>query len=110
MALGCQGTRGEGVERKRLCGARGMPHSAGRPWEVRQHECPSLSPEELELELMQSHMAQMPVLRGEMEARALRVWLVPREGAWASAGVHHIRPEKLDSGSFTCCGSAWSGM
>ena len=36
---------------------------------------------ELELELIQAHMAQKPVLRGEVEvgARALRVRSVPRE-------------------------------
>ena len=34
---------------------------------------------ELEFELMQSHMAQKPVLRGEVGARALRVRLVSRE-------------------------------
>jgi len=44
-------------------------------------------PNELELERIQSHMAQKPVLRGEVGARALRVRLVSREGAWASAGV-----------------------
>jgi len=38
--LGCQGTRGEAAGRERLCGA-------GRPWEVRQHACPSLWPEEV---------------------------------------------------------------
>jgi hypothetical protein len=42
---------------------------------------------ELELELLQSHTAQKPVLRGEVGARALRVRLVSREEAWASAGV-----------------------
>ena len=29
---------------------------------------------QLELELIQSHMAQKPMLRGEVGARALRVW------------------------------------
>ena len=43
---------------------------------------------ELELELIQSHMAQKLILRGEVDARALCVRSVPREGAWASAGVH----------------------
>ena len=42
---------------------------------------------ELEPELIQSQMAQMPLLRGEVGARALRVWSVSREGVWASAGV-----------------------
>ena len=42
---------------------------------------------ELELELIQSHMAQRPVLRGEVEARSLRVRSVSREEAWASASV-----------------------
>ena len=40
---------------------------------------------EFEIELIQSHMAQKPVLRGEVGARALRVRSVSREGAWASA-------------------------
>ena len=42
----------------------------------------------LELELIQPHMAQKPVLRGEVGARALRVQSVSREDTWASAGVH----------------------
>ena len=42
---------------------------------------------ELELEIIQPHMAQQPVLRGEVGACALRVRSVPREDAWASAGV-----------------------
>ena len=42
---------------------------------------------ELELELIQSHMAQQPVLRSEVGACALRVRSVSREEAWASAGV-----------------------
>jgi hypothetical protein len=42
---------------------------------------------ELELELIQSHMAQKPMLRGEVGARALRVRSVSREEVWASAGV-----------------------
>ena len=42
---------------------------------------------ELELELIQSHMAQKPVLRVEVGALALRVRSVSREGAWASASV-----------------------
>ena len=42
---------------------------------------------ELELELIESQMAQKPVLRGEVGVRALRVRSVSREGAWASAGV-----------------------
>ncbi len=41
---------------------------------------------ELELELILSHMTQKPMLRGEVGARALRVWSVER-GGWASAGV-----------------------
>jgi hypothetical protein len=43
--------------------------------------------EELELELIQSQMAQKPMLRGEVGARALRVRSVSREEVWASAGV-----------------------
>ena len=43
--------------------------------------------EELELELIQAHMAQKPVLRVEVGAHALRVRSVSREKAWASAGV-----------------------
>ena len=42
---------------------------------------------ELELKRIQTYMAQMSVLRVEVGARALRVWSVPREDAWASAGV-----------------------
>ena len=42
---------------------------------------------EPELELMQAHMAQKPVLRVEVGARALRMRPVSREGAWASAGM-----------------------
>ena len=41
----------------------------------------------LKLELTQAHMAQKPVLRVEVGARALRVRSVSREGTWASAGV-----------------------
>ena len=41
----------------------------------------------LELELIQAHMAQKPMLRVEVGARALRVRSVSREEAWASAGV-----------------------
>ena len=42
---------------------------------------------EPELELIQPHMAQKPVLRGGVGARALRVRSVSREGAWVRAGV-----------------------
>ena len=42
---------------------------------------------ELELELIKPHVAQKPVLRGEVGERVLRVRLVSREEAWASAGV-----------------------
>ena len=42
---------------------------------------------ELELEAVQFQMAQKPVLRGEVGARALRVRSMSREEAWASAGV-----------------------
>ena len=42
---------------------------------------------ELELELIQSNMAQKPMLRGEVGARALRVRSVSREEAWARLGV-----------------------
>ena len=37
--------------------------------------------------VIHSHMAQKPVLRGEVGARALRVRSVSREEAWASAYV-----------------------
>ena len=42
---------------------------------------------ELELGLIHAQMAQKPVLRVEVGARALRVRSVSREKAWASAGV-----------------------
>ena len=42
---------------------------------------------ELELELIQPHMAQKTMLRAEVGARALRVRSVSREEAWACAGV-----------------------
>ena len=42
---------------------------------------------ELELELLQSQMAQKPILRDEVGARALRVGSVSREEVWESAGV-----------------------
>ena len=42
---------------------------------------------ELELELIQSQLAQKPMLRGEVGARALLVRSVSREQVWASAGV-----------------------
>ena len=42
---------------------------------------------ELELELIQFQMAQKPMLRGEVGARALRVRSVSSEEVWASAGV-----------------------
>ena len=42
---------------------------------------------ELELELVQTHRAQKPVLRVEVGARVLRVRSVSREEEWASAGV-----------------------
>ena len=42
---------------------------------------------ELELELIQSHMAQKPVLRVKWGARVLRVRSVSRGEVWASAGV-----------------------
>ena len=55
-------------------------------WPV--HQAPCLSTErKLELELIQFQMAQKPVLRGEVGARALRVRSVSREEVWASAGV-----------------------
>ena len=40
---------------------------------VRARYGPVLASSELELELIQSHMAQKPMLRGEVGARALRV-------------------------------------
>ena len=42
---------------------------------------------ELELELIPSQMAQKPILRGEVGARALRVRTMSRGEVWASAGV-----------------------
>ena len=42
---------------------------------------------ELELGLIQPHMAQKPMQLLELGARALRVRSVSREEAWASAGV-----------------------
>ena len=42
---------------------------------------------EPELELIQTHMAHKPMLRGEVGARALRMRSVPREEVWASTGV-----------------------
>ena len=51
---------------------------------------------ELELELIQSQMAQKPMLRGEVGVRALRVRSVSREEVWASAGVH-FGPRKPNS-------------
>ena len=47
-------------------------------------QLPNLVPE---LELIQSQMAQKPVLRGDVGARALHVRSVSREDAWASADV-----------------------
>jgi len=41
----------------------------------------------MRIDVIQSQMAQKPVLRGEVGARALRVRSVPREEVWASAGV-----------------------
>ena len=49
--------------------------------------CGVRGPLELELEPIQSQMAQKPALRGEVGARALRVQSVPREEVWASADV-----------------------
>ena len=42
---------------------------------------------------IQTHMAQKPVLRGEVGARVLRVRSVSREEAWASAGVQEHEAE-----------------
>ena len=50
------------------------------------------SPLELELELIQSHMAQSQCCGVKWGARALRVRSVSREEVWASAGV---RPRRL---------------
>jgi hypothetical protein len=47
----------------------------------------SLVAHKLELGQIQPQMAQKPVLRGEVGARALRVRSVSREEVWASAGV-----------------------
>ena len=49
--------------------------------------CAACKSPSLELELIQPDMAQKPVLRGDVGARALRVWFVSREEALASAGV-----------------------
>ena len=50
--------------------------------------CPWLPlPGTRKLEQVKSHMAQVPVLRVKVGARALRVRSVSKEGAWASAGV-----------------------
>ena len=52
---------------------------------------------ELELNLIQSHMAQKPMLRGEVGARVrvirgnTRVWSETREEAWAGAVVQGAR-------------------
>jgi len=47
-----------------------------------------LAPRKLELELIQSHMAQKPVLRGEVGCACVaREVSVEREKVWASAGV-----------------------
>ena len=43
---------------------------------------------ELELELIQPHMALKPILRGEVGARALRVRSVSREEEWAPPEPH----------------------
>jgi hypothetical protein len=53
---------------------------------VGHFEGPS-SPRGFELELIQTNMAQKPMLKVEVGARALRVRPVSREEAWASAGV-----------------------
>ena len=45
---------------------------------------------ELELELIQTHRAQKPVLRVEVGAHALLVRSVSREVAWAGAGVQDV--------------------
>ena len=46
---------------------------------------------ELELELIQSHMAQKPVLRGEVGARALRVRSDVRGLKLPPVGPHYLR-------------------
>ena len=72
----------------------------------------ALLPAGLELELILSHMAQGPVLRGEVGARTLRLWSVSREGAWRArvcralgwVGVG-VRPTVHDaSGAYLICG------
>ena len=50
--------------------------------------CTGFSRSQFELELIQTHVVQKPVLRVEVGARALRVRLVSREVAWASVGVY----------------------
>ena len=41
---------------------------------------------EIELDLIQSHMTQKPVLRGEVDARALRVYIGSRMGGSGKRG------------------------
>ena len=53
--------------------------SWGRGWNPRGKE--------LELELVQFQMAQKPVLRGEVGARALRVRSVSRDEVWATTST-----------------------
>ena len=51
---------------------------------------------ELELELIQSHMAQKPMLRGEVGARALRVRSVSREYDLGSPPRACDKPFEID--------------
>ena len=62
------------------------------PDEIEKRELPSHHVE-LELELIQPQMAQRPILRDEVSARALRVRSVSREEVWAGAGVKGASPE-----------------
>ena len=68
-----------------LWGLSFYPHA--RPGTEPGVPTPSSGQRVLEFELIHTHVAQRPVLRVEVGARALRVRPVSREEAWASAGV-----------------------
>jgi len=53
---------------------------------------PNTSSQKLELELIQSHMTQKPVLRGEVDARALRV----KVRLWVGGDSRRGRPSRAD--------------
>ena len=65
----------------------------------RQYNLGSHGGSVLELELIQSHMAQKLVLRGEVGARALRVRSVPREGEAALLDMSNKWKEKEGEGA-----------